>query len=406
MRLGPTTWADLLRVIDWLPDEAALVRWSGPTFTWPLTPEQLRPYLDEAGGDVWMRTLEDDTGTACGLVRVRRIAAEEARYGWVLVDPARRGDGLGRTLVSTSVPAAFTDLGVDRMTLAVFGDNHAARRLYLRAGFTPTGTTVSVRVGEERWEALEHVLVHPDQVISDAGFSDPRLARLYDPLEVDRDDLEVYRSLLRDLGARSVLDVGCGTGSLACLLAADGLRVVGVDPAGASLDLARDKPGADRVRWVLGTIRAALPLHVDAVVMTGNVAQVFTGDDAWADVLAASFESLRPGGRLIFETRDPARRAWAEWTAEHTDTRAVVPGVGPIHTWTDLVDVFDEWVTFRSTVVFEATASTLTSTSTLRFRDQAPLHDDLARAGFVVEQVRDAPDRPGREFVFVARRPT
>jgi predicted RNA methylase len=28
----------------------------------------------------------------------------------------------------------------------------------------------------------------------------------------------------------------------------------------------------------------------------------------------------------------------------------------------------------------------------------------LAAAGLVAEEVRDAPDRPGREFVFIARR--
>lgn len=46
---------------------------------------------------------------------------------------------------------------------------------------------------------------------------------------------------------------------------------------------------------------------------------------------------------------------------------------------------------------------TLTSDSTLRFRDRAETEADLVRAGFDVVEVRDAPDRPGRELVFVAR---
>ena len=41
----------------------------------------------------------------------------------------------------------------------------------------------------------------------------------------------------------------------------------------------------------------------------------------------------------------------------------------------------------------------------LRFRSRDELADSLAAAGMVVDEVRDAPDRPGREFVFVARRP-
>jgi hypothetical protein len=35
----------------------------------------------------------------------------------------------------------------------------------------------------------------------------------------------------------------------------------------------------------------------------------------------------------------------------------------------------------------------------------AEIDQSLRRSGFVVDNVRDAPDRPGREFVFVARRP-
>lgn len=74
---------------------------------------------------------------------------------------------------------------------------------------------------------------------------------------------------------RRLLDVGCGTGHFGVLLAGRGLRVVGVDPAGASLDVARGKPDADRVRWVHGTASDVLALQVDGVFMTANVAQVF-----------------------------------------------------------------------------------------------------------------------------------
>ena len=46
----------------------------------------------------------------------------------------------------------------------------------------------------------------------------------------------------------------------------------------------------------------------------------------------------------------------------------------------------------------------LTSDSTLRFRSRTELAGSLATASLAVEEVRDAPDRPGRELVFVARR--
>ena len=207
----------------------------------------------------------------------------------------------------------------------------------------------------------------------------------------------------RSSGARTVLDLGCGTGTFAVLLAARGFDVTGVDPAAASIDVARAKPGADRVRWVVGEIDAVADLRFDLVTMTGNVAQVFVADEAWRAMLATAHDVVRPGGHLVFETRDPAREAWREWTREASATVADTPGEGRVESWVEVTDVRDELVTFRSTLVF--TDATITSESTLRFRSRDAVTADLVEAGFVVEDVREAPDRPGRELVFVASKP-
>src|SRR5215469_1839770 len=94
-----------------------------------------------------------------------------------------------------------------------------------------------------------------------------------------RSDLDVYVAMAEEFGARSVLDIGCGTGTVACLLAGRGLQVTAIDPALACLRVARRKPGADRVRWLCTDAASLPPLQADLAVMTGNVAQVFvTGE--------------------------------------------------------------------------------------------------------------------------------
>jgi SAM-dependent methyltransferase len=244
--------------------------------------------------------------------------------------------------------------------------------------------------------------------VADAIFEEPRLAEIYDPLDPDRPDLDVYAAMAAEWGAQSVLDVGCGTGTLACLLARRGVQVTGLDPAAASLAVARRKPGADRVRWLHGAATALPGLaapQADLATMTGNVAQVFVTGQGWAATLAAVRQVLRPGGRLVFESRDPAGQAWLEWNRDRTYRRVVISGAGPVQTWTDLTRAEGNLVSFRMTFVFEHDGAVLTSDSTLRFRSRSELADSLASAGLTVEEVRDAPDRPGREFVFVARRP-
>jgi ubiquinone/menaquinone biosynthesis C-methylase UbiE len=103
--------------------------------------------------------------------------------------------------------------------------------------------------------------------VADALFEEPRLAELYDPLDPDRSDLDAYMVLATESGARAVLDIGCGTGTLACLLAGRGVQVTAADPAAASLAVARRKPGAEHVSWLHADAGSLPPLQVDLVTM-------------------------------------------------------------------------------------------------------------------------------------------
>ena len=241
--------------------------------------------------------------------------------------------------------------------------------------------------------------------MADAIFEDPRLAAIYDALDPDRTDLDVYVSIAEELGAHRVLDVGCGTGTFALLLAGRGLDVIGVDPARASLDVARAKRGSDRVRWICGDASALPTMQVDLATMTGNVAQAIVEPTDWEETLSGVHDALRPGGYLVFETRDPARRAWTEWNRAASQKITEIAGVGSIESWVDLMDVDGPLVTFRGTWLFASDGKVLTSDSTLRFRDREEVEATLAAQGYVLKEVRGAPDRPGKEFVFFAQRP-
>jgi SAM-dependent methyltransferase len=242
--------------------------------------------------------------------------------------------------------------------------------------------------------------------VCDPIFAHPRLAPVYDAFDGDRDDLTAYLSIAGELGAERVLDVGCGTGCLAILLAESGRTVMGVDPARASLEVAKAKYTSARITWVHGDATTLPPFDADLAVMTGNVAQVFLADDDWARALQGIHAALRPRGHLVFETRRPEWRAWEKWAAEAGLLVVDIPGIGSVEQRSEVTDVSLPFVSIRGTYTFRADGAVIVSDSTLRFRSRDEVKSSLVVHGYRVLDVREAPDRPGREFVFVAERTT
>ncbi len=107
---------------------------------------------------------------------------------------------------------------------------------------------------------------------------------------------------LLDVGARDVLDVGCGEGWLVRRLAAAGARVVGLDPQAAALERARrESPPDQHARYVEGAAQE-LPFPAasfDAVVFFNSLHHV---PEAHMDTaLAEAARVLRPGGVLYVQ---------------------------------------------------------------------------------------------------------
>lgn len=101
-------------------------------------PETLAVRIREllAGGDTKVVLADDDAGLA--LLRFRPglwSAALECYLAELYIVPKRRGQGLGRALLTRALDLA-RETGADRIDLGTSDDDVAARALYERMGFT------------------------------------------------------------------------------------------------------------------------------------------------------------------------------------------------------------------------------------------------------------------------------
>jgi SAM-dependent methyltransferase len=208
----------------------------------------------------------------------------------------------------------------------------------------------------------------------------------YDELNADDDDYRFYAALALEVGARRVLDLGCGTGRLARLMAAQGIHVVGIDPDPDMLRVASGKPAVGHIDWRCGYSDSADPNSADLVVMSGHVAQVFTDDDAWDRVLADLHRALIPGGTLAFETRNPGHRKWQQWTRDQT-LRTVTTRTGPVEFWHETIEVELPRVTYETRARDLTSGQETCSRSVLAFRDEGTVRSSLLAAGFEIAAI-------------------
>jgi 2-polyprenyl-3-methyl-5-hydroxy-6-metoxy-1,4-benzoquinol methylase len=214
-----------------------------------------------------------------------------------------------------------------------------------------------------------------------ASYTDPRLSAVYDVLNGPGPDSAFYIDLAGE-APKSILDVGCGTGSLACDLAARGHNATGADPAAAMLDIARSRSGDDKVTWLnVAAADLSIETRFDLIILTGHVFQVFLTDQDVSRVLHVLRRHLAPGGRLAFETRNPTVRKWEEWTPAKTSKRVEVPGLGPVEAHHEIRSVIGSLVSYETHFRFGGTD--VVTSDTLRFMHRDELATFLANAGFV-----------------------
>jgi SAM-dependent methyltransferase len=226
------------------------------------------------------------------------------------------------------------------------------------------------------------------------------IARLYDPWSRSvTEDVAFYVAEARKV-APPVVELGVGTGRIAVPIAAELIRVIGVDSSPGMLEVCREQaeaagvaelldlrrgdlrapPVSERVELVLCPFRSYLHLHTD---------------EERLEALAAARELLVPGGRLIFDVFAPA----ADDIAETHDR------------WLEREpEIFERahWDTGTRTLTLSVRGPAGETTMALAWLPPQEWRRLLEQAGFEVEALYGWFDRRpfagGEDMVWVARR--
>ena len=245
-------------------------------------------------------------------------------------------------------------------------------------------------------------------------YQQSQIAEIYDLANPWAQDADFYLSLA-GLRPCSVLDLGCGTGTLCCVLAERGHRVTGVDPAAAMLAVARRKPHAEQVEWVeCSAQRYRSQQRFDLILMTGHAFQILLTDADALAVLETMRSNLKESGTVAFEIRNP-RIDWAREWSERTRLLRLSTGEQFLERL-EIIGQNGEFISFQTSYRWSDGCPrpsndphmTLTTSSTLRFPSREHVEDLIARSGLVVRDVfGDWNAGPfeaarSREIIFVA----
>src|SRR5438105_290831 len=201
---------------SWITSADALFQWSGPwDFRWPLDQAQLRRDLSAATERrlLFAAAADDHRGLVGHVMLTVQPDHRLGLIGRVLVDPTRRGGGVGTALMREVVEVGFNRLGLRRLQLAVYDFNAAAIACYQRVGFVIEGRLRDCARGSDGyWNGYVMAVLEPEYraaesaatggpVVRPARFTDAAvLARLLTELGYPQEEEQAGAQLVKWAG--------------------------------------------------------------------------------------------------------------------------------------------------------------------------------------------------------------
>lgn len=154
LRLRPYNEKDTEIILSWSKDEIAFYKWSaGVLGEYPISKEQFG-FVNKL---IPFTAINDDE--VIGFFTIRRPSEnfDELRFGFVVVDPQKRGQGYGKRMLQLGIKFAKEIFGAKKVSLGVFENNESAYYCYKAVGFQDIvlEKTEKYTVLGEEWKCLE-----------------------------------------------------------------------------------------------------------------------------------------------------------------------------------------------------------------------------------------------------------
>jgi SAM-dependent methyltransferase len=228
-----------------------------------------------------------------------------------------------------------------------------------------------------------------------------RIARLYDPWSrTVVEDVDFYREEACTAGS-PIVELGIGTGRIAVPIAAQGIRVIGVDSSPGMLEVCRERAQAaglaDLLDLRLGDLRSPpVDERVRLVTCPFRAFLHLLTDDDRILALRSARELLLPGGRLVFDVFAPSRQDIRETNGRWLEREPEI--------WERA-----DWEEEERTLTLSVAGAAGEATMTLAWLSPPEWEQLLARAGLELVACYGwfdrTPYRGGEDTVWVAARP-
>ena len=140
--------SDADEIVTWFTSLEDYVLWGGRTFGWPLEASSIIERSQEPHVELYTfstSSTNSNTNDLLGFMEFQRMSDNELRFCRVAIHPNQRGKGLGQSMLETALKVAKEIPNVTTITLAVFKQNHGAKRCYDKAGFEVVDKEPSVK---------------------------------------------------------------------------------------------------------------------------------------------------------------------------------------------------------------------------------------------------------------------